>query len=90
MIMYAPPDLLFNEMRIPYYTQRQVQRECFPDWAGKSLGGKRDGRVLDFSGAVLQEFRTARDGYITLLRGVPRVSVGGALITVTDGECLLE
>jgi predicted deacylase len=52
--------------------------------------GQQLGAVLDFSGAVLQEFSAERDGYITMLRGVPRVSVGDALITITDGECLVE
>jgi hypothetical protein len=56
----------------------------------KSWGKQQLGAVLDFSGAVLQECSAERDGYITMLCGMPRVSVGGALITITDGECFVE
>lgn len=51
--------------------------------------GQRLGAVQDFSGASLQEFHASRDGYITLLRGVPRVSVGDTLFGITDGDCFL-
>ena len=51
--------------------------------------GQRIGVIQDFSGAVLQEFHAGRNGYITNLRAVPRVSVGDALFGITDGECYL-
>lgn len=51
--------------------------------------GQRLGVVQDFSGAPLQEFHSARDGYITMLRGVPRVSVGDTLFGITDGTCFV-
>lgn len=51
--------------------------------------GQRIGVVQDFSGGVLEEFFAGRDGYVTTLRAVPRVSVGDSLFGITDGECYL-
>jgi N-alpha-acetyl-L-2,4-diaminobutyrate deacetylase len=51
--------------------------------------GQKLGVVQDFSGATLEEFHAGRDGYITMLRGVPRVNVGDALFGITDGTCYL-
>lgn len=50
--------------------------------------GQYLGAVLDFSGAPLEEFRAGRDGYVTTLRAVPRVSVGDSLIGITGGQRL--
>jgi predicted deacylase len=50
--------------------------------------GQRLGAILDFSGAVLEEFHAGRDGYITFLRGTPRTFVGDPVIGITDGERL--
>jgi predicted deacylase len=52
--------------------------------------GQRIGVIQDFSGAVLEGFHSGRDGYVTTLRAVPRVSVGDALFGVTDGSCYLD
>jgi hypothetical protein len=43
------------------------------------------GAILDFSGAVLEEYISGRDGYVTNLRGVPRTNVGDHVIGITGG-----
>ena len=52
--------------------------------------GQRIGVIQDFGGAVLEEFHSGRDGYVTTLRAVPRVSVGDSLFGITDGTCYLD
>ena len=47
--------------------------------------GQRVGAILDFSGAVLEEYISGRDGYVTNLRGVPRTNVGDHVIGITGG-----
>jgi len=47
--------------------------------------GQRLGAILDFSGAALQECIAGRDGFITMLRGTPRVHVGDAILSITGG-----
>ncbi|MCC6455902.1 MAG: succinylglutamate desuccinylase/aspartoacylase family protein [Caldilineaceae bacterium] len=50
--------------------------------------GQRLGAILDFSGAVLEEYVSGRDGYVTNLRATPRTSVGDNVIGITGGERL--
>jgi predicted deacylase len=54
------------------------------------ITGQRIGVIQDFSGAILEAFHSGRDGYVTTLRAVPRVSVGDALFGIADGTCYLE
>lgn len=50
--------------------------------------GQYLGAVQDFSGKALETYTAGRDGYVTMLHGVPRVNVGDALIGITGGTRL--
>ena len=50
--------------------------------------GQMMGAIQGFDGSELQTFVAQREGYVSMLRAVPRVSEGDAVISITGGQAL--